>query len=196
MNGSLLELGVGKFRACSTSSSKVSTSGDLRFERKLSKLRNFESIRLPSARHKSHMGRSPETSVARPNMDRRQCCLPRCRSRQSIRQGSPWRPEPSSNPEVSPLQTGIEARLRVRSISLLEPSWFTTTTSSSFGRSGLFFAPENGPRQLRQARAQLGSRADDAVSQLCRNLCHFHCLLSSTHGYATTSGLTCSVLAV
>ena len=102
----------------------------------------------------------------------------------------------SSTLEVFSPVTGIEARLRVRSISLFEPSRFKTTTSSSFGRSGLFFAPENGPCQLHQARAQLGSRAGDAVSQLCRNLCYFHCPLSSTHGYATTSDLTCSVLAV
>ena len=101
-------------RERSTSSSKVSTSGDLRFERKLSKLRNCEPIRLPSARHKSHMGRSSETSVVQPSMRRRQRCLPRCPSRQSIRQGSPWRREPSSNPDVSPLQTGIESRLRMR----------------------------------------------------------------------------------
>ena len=101
-------------RERSISSSKASTSGHLRFERALAKLRNFEPIRLPSARHKSHMGRSSETSVVQPSMRRRQRCLPRCPSRQSIRQGSPWRREPSSNPEVSPLQTGIEARLRMR----------------------------------------------------------------------------------
>ena len=100
-------------RERSTSSSKVSTSGDLRFERKLSNLRNFESIRLPSARHKSHMGRSPETSVVQPSMHRRQCCL--SLSFSAIHpQGSPWRREPSSNPEVPPLQTGIESRLRMR----------------------------------------------------------------------------------
>lgn len=43
-------------RERSISSSKASTSGHLRFERALAKLRNFEPIRLPSARHKSHMG--------------------------------------------------------------------------------------------------------------------------------------------
>ena len=42
-------------RERSTSSSKVSTSGDLRFERKLSKLRNFASIRFPCELHKSLM---------------------------------------------------------------------------------------------------------------------------------------------